>query len=74
MGNNVIVAQSGGPSAVINNTLRGIVDTCKDMPEKFGTIYAGYHGIEGVLQEELLDLSAQPAEEIKLLAGLSGRT
>jgi len=37
------------------------------MPEHFGTVYAGWHGIEGVLREELLDLSAQPAEEIALL-------
>jgi len=37
------------------------------MPERFGTVYAGFHGIEGVLKEELLDLSAQPAEEIALL-------
>ncbi len=63
----VIVAHSGGPTAVINNTLRAIVETCREMPDVFGTVYAGYHGIEGVLREELLDLSAQPAEEIALL-------
>jgi ATP-dependent phosphofructokinase / diphosphate-dependent phosphofructokinase len=68
MNKNVIVAQSGGPTPVINNTLRGIVDTCKSMPDRFGTVYAGWHGIEGVLKEELLDLSAQPAEEIALLS------
>ena len=67
MNKNVIVAQSGGPTPVINNTLRGIIDTCKSMPEKFGTVYAGYHGIEGVLKEELLNLSAQKEEEIGLL-------
>lgn len=67
MAKNVIVAQSGGPTHVINNTLRGILETCKSMPEKFGTIYAGYHGIEGVLKEELLNLSDQPKEEITLL-------
>jgi 6-phosphofructokinase 1 len=64
---NVIIAQSGGPTPVINNSLRGIIDTCRAMPDLFGTIYAGYHGIEGVLQEELLDLSAQPAGEIARL-------
>ncbi|MBC7249966.1 MAG: diphosphate--fructose-6-phosphate 1-phosphotransferase [Anaerolineae bacterium] len=64
---NVVVAQSGGPSPVINNSLRGIVETCRALPEHFGTVYAGWHGIEGVLREELLDLSAQPAEEIALL-------
>jgi 6-phosphofructokinase 1 len=68
MPKNVIVAQSGGPTPVINNTLRGILDTCQSMPDKFGTVYAGYHGIEGVLKEELLNLSAQPAEEIALLS------
>ena len=64
---NVVVAQSGGPSPVINNSLRGVVETCMAMPEHFGTVYAGYHGIEGVLREELLDLSAQDAEEIARL-------
>ncbi len=64
---NVVVAQSGGPSPVINNSLRGIVDACQSMPENFGAVYGGFHGVEGILQEELLDLSAQPAEEIALL-------
>jgi 6-phosphofructokinase 1 len=64
---NVIVAQSGGPSPVINNSLRGIIDACKLFPEKFGKVYAGWHGIEGVLKEELLDLTAQSEEEIALL-------
>jgi len=65
--NNVVVAQSGGPTPVINNSLRGVVETCRAMPDVFGAVYAGWHGIEGVLKEELLDLSAQPAEEIALL-------
>lgn len=64
---NVVVAQSGGPTPVINNSLRGVVETCRAMPDVFGTIYAGWYGIEGVLKEELLDLSTQPAEEIALL-------
>ena len=64
---NVIVAQSGGPSPVINNSLRGIIDVVKLFPDKFGTIYAGYHGIEGILKEELLDISSQDKEEIALL-------
>jgi 6-phosphofructokinase len=64
---NVVVAQSGGPSPVINNTVRGILDACRMFPDKFDKIYAAWHGIEGVLQEELLDLSAQKEEEIALL-------
>lgn len=65
--NNVIIAQSGGPSPVINNTLRGIIEACQMFPGRFGTIYGGWHGIEGVLKEELLNLSAQDEEEIALL-------
>jgi 6-phosphofructokinase 1 len=63
---NLVVAQSGGPSPVINNTLRGIVEAARDV-QAIGTVYGARHGIEGVLKEELLDLSAQPAEEISLL-------
>ena len=64
---NVVVAQSGGPTCVINNSLRGIIETCRRHPGTFGTLYAGQYGIEGVLKEELLDLSATPEEEIALL-------
>jgi 6-phosphofructokinase 1 len=66
--NNVVVAQSGGPSPVINSSLRGVVETCLDRPDVFGTVYAGLHGIEGVLKEELIDMSAQAREEIALLS------
>jgi 6-phosphofructokinase len=62
----MVVAQSGGPSAVINNSLRGIIETARETSE-IGTVYGGHHGIEGVLKEELLDLSGQCPEEIALL-------
>ncbi len=63
---NLVVAQSGGPSPVINNTVRGVVETARDLAE-IGTVYGAKHGIEGVLKEELLDLSAQSPDEISLL-------
>jgi 6-phosphofructokinase 1 len=65
---NVVVAQSGGPTPVINASLRGVVEGCRSYPDRFGRVYAGFHGIEGVLKEELLDLSAQTDEEIGLLS------
>jgi len=65
---NVVVAQSGGPSPVINASLRGVVETCLEMPDVFGQVYAGLHGIEGVLHEELIDMSAQARDEIALLS------
>ncbi len=67
MAKNVVVAQSGGPSPVINNSLRGVIDGCMDLPG-FGQVFGGWHGIEGVLREELVNLSAQKPEEIKLLS------
>ncbi len=67
MNKNVIVAQSGGPSPVINSSLRGIIETCRMFPDVFGKVYGGWHGIEGVLKEELIDLSAQDEDEIALL-------
>lgn len=63
---NLLVAQSGGPSPVINNSLRGLVETARELSE-IGAVYGGWHGIEGVLKEELLDLSAQDPQEIALL-------
>jgi len=68
MAKNVLVAQSGGPSPVINNTLRGIIDGCRSWPDTFGRVYGGWHGVEGILKEELLDVSAQREEEIQLLS------
>ena len=47
---NVVVAQSGGPTPVINNSLRGIIDACRSFPSEMGNVYGGYHGIEGVLR------------------------
>ena len=63
---NLVVAQSGGPSPVINSTLRGIVEACRDLGQ-VRAVYGARHGIEGVLREELIDLSSQSPDEIALL-------
>lgn len=64
---NLLIAQSGGPSPVINSSLRGVVEAARCFPDKIGTVFACWHGIEGVLKEELLNLSAQDEQEIALL-------
>jgi len=63
---NLVVAQSGGPTPVINSSLQGIVEAARDFAA-IGTVYGARHGIEGVLKEQLLDLSAQPRDEVALL-------
>ncbi len=48
--NNVVVAQSGGPSMVINGSLMGVVCGCRDAGKKhFGKILGARHGIAGIL-------------------------
>jgi len=63
--NNVLVVQSGGPSPVINASLKGILDGC--VRAGLGTVYGAHHGILGVLREELIDLTHQPASQLDLL-------
>ncbi len=63
---NLVVAQSGGPTPVINSSLQGIIEAARDVTA-IGSVYGAVHGIEGVLKEELLDLSAQPCDEVALL-------
>lgn len=52
---NVIVGQSGGPTAVINSSLVGVYKTAKDMGCK--KIFGMRNGIEGLLNEKYVDLS-----------------
>lgn len=55
--NNVLYAQAGGVTAVINASAAGVIERCKQHPETFGKIYAALNGIEGVLEEKLVDLT-----------------
>ena len=51
---NVIVGQSGGPTAVINSSLSGVFKTAKDRGAR--KVYGMLHGIQGLLQERYVDL------------------
>ena len=64
---NVVIAQSGGPTSVINASLLGVLTECQAHSTQFGQIYAAKHGIEGLLREELLNLNAQEHSERQLL-------
>lgn len=52
---NVIVGQSGGPTAVINSSLAGVYKTAKDRGAK--KVIGMLHGIQGLLEERYVDLS-----------------
>ena len=55
MGENLIVGQSGGPTAAINATLAGVFDTAKK--SDIGKIYGMRYGIEGFMAGNYIDLS-----------------
>lgn len=52
---NVIVGQSGGPTAVINSSLAGVYQTARDRGAK--KVYGMLHGIKGLLDEQYVDLT-----------------
>ena len=52
---NIVVGQSGGPTAVINSSLAGVFSAAKEMG--VNKIYGMHHGIQGFLNEDLIDMS-----------------
>lgn len=63
---NCLVAQSGGPTTVINASLAGVVKANQLNPV-YDTVYGGLNGIEGILQERLVDLTHMPDMENRIL-------
>ena len=61
---NVIVGQSGGPTAVINSSLAGVYKTAKDRGAS--KVYGMVHGIQGLLQERYVDLSEHIKNELDI--------
>ena len=61
-----LVAQSGGPTAVINATLAGIV-RANQLNKVYDAVWGGLHGIEGILQERFVDLTEMSEEENLIL-------
>lgn len=67
MKRNVIVGQSGGPTAAINSSLAGVYRTAIDRGA--GKVYGMLHGVQGLLEEKYLDLSdyIQTGLDVELL-------
>ena len=56
MKKNVIVGQSGGPTAVINASLYGVVYEALNREDTLGTVYGMINGIEGFLCDQVMDM------------------
>ena len=61
-----IIGQSGGPTSVINASAYGVIRTALDNPN-ITAVYGAEHGIKGVLNDRLFDMSAEDPEELELL-------
>ncbi len=64
---NMIIAQSGGPTTVINASIQGAIEEAMKHSE-IGEIYAAYNSILGVIKEEIFDLRKEDINDIKLLS------
>lgn len=63
---NCLVAQSGGPTSVINATVAGVI-TANQLNPIYDHVYGGLHGIEGILQEQFVDLTNLSIMSLELL-------
>jgi 6-phosphofructokinase 1 len=61
---NLLVAQSGGPTAVINSSVAGVIQEA-GRHECIEEIYGGLNGILGLLNEELIDINEEKARTIE---------
>lgn len=64
---NIVIGQSGGPTAAINASLAGAFHRAKQLG--FDTVYGMHHGVEGLLREDLIPLEPflDDAEDIEVL-------
>lgn len=70
---NLIVGQSGGPTAVINSSLYGVVSEGIAHSDEIGEVYGMVNGIEGFLEERILNFrEALPGEQLDYLKHTPG--
>jgi len=69
---NLLVAQSGGPTAVINASVAGVIQEAGKHLDNIEEIYGGLNGIYGILHENLIDLNEEKARSIEELKHTPG--
>ena len=63
----ILVAQGGGPTAVINQSLVGVALEAR----RFGQvqhIYGAHHGVRGIVDEDFVDLTQETSHNLELVA------
>ena len=72
MKKNILYAQSGGVTPVINATACGVIETARENHDRIGKVYAGKDGIMGILREELIDTSRESKTAVTALRHTPG--
>ena len=67
MSHKVLVAQGGGPTAVINQSLAGVALEARRFPE-ISHVYGALHGVRGIINEELVDLGHESTGNLEAIA------
>ena len=68
MSRKILVAQGGGPTAVINQSLAGIALEARKH-SGIATVYGAFHGVRGIVNQDLIDLSKETEENLESVAG-----
>ncbi len=64
----ILVAQGGGPTAVINQSLVGVVLEARRQAG-VGKVYGARHGVRGIVNEDFVDLTQETSHNLELVAG-----
>jgi len=70
--NNILYAQSGGVTPVINATAAAVIETARGHADRIGRVFAAADGIIGALEERLVDTSSLTAADLRMLAQTPG--
>lgn len=63
----VLVAQGGGPTAVINQSMAGVVLEARKF-RNVDLVYGAYHGVRGIVNEDFLDLTQETSHNLEMVA------
>jgi 6-phosphofructokinase 1 len=64
----ILVAQGGGPTAVINQSLVGVVLEAR-RHQGIQRVYGARHGVRGIVNEDFVDLTQETSHNLELVAG-----
>jgi 6-phosphofructokinase len=70
-GQRILIAQGGGPTAVINQSLVGAVLAARGLPQ-VDAVYGARHGVRGIVSEDLVDLGQETTAHLERVAATPG--